>query len=447
MKIPVIVAMPSQAPLLESAMNAQAGTPSGILAETRIPERVEIDPIFSAVPIGDAGTGTSALESATPQSSPRFAVRGFVEVDDPEETPETVEGAEVFSDPRIDSFITCGGTPAVGDTSAVSANLNVAALHNEGLDGTDIAVAIVDTGINLQHLASKLGAMPRFDAGNSWMPNGLSGTPGQMPVDHGTMCAFNVLVAAPKATLLDFPVLSGNAPGGAAMGGFLSVAIAGFAQLLAFWAVAFAPGGANRYKALVVNNSWGMYHPSWDFPPGHPGRYSDNPAHPFNRLVQLLSTANADIVFAAGNCGANCSDTRCQNVVTHTITGANALAEVITLSGCDINDDRVGYSSQGPAIPGMAVNKPDLTAYTHFLGSEAFGTGSADTGTSTSCPVTAGCIAALRTKVPSNTLPPGAMKAQLQATARQVVGAGWNKDYGFGIINPVAAGQTLGVVP
>ena len=40
MKIPVIVAMPSQAPLLESAMNAQAGTPSGILAETRIPERV-----------------------------------------------------------------------------------------------------------------------------------------------------------------------------------------------------------------------------------------------------------------------------------------------------------------------------------------------------------------------------------------------------------------------
>lgn len=446
MKIPVIVALPSQEPLLESALSAQAGDPRGVLPETRIPERLEVDPSFSPVPIGTGESGGGALEAATPQASPRFAIRGFVDAEATDQVPERMEDANVFSDPRIDSYLTCGGTAPVGNSSDVANKLDVATLAANGLDGDDVAIAIVDTGVNVAHLRNKLGVMPRFDVANSWMPSGVAGSPGNMPVDHGTMCAYDALIAAPKATILDYPVLAGNAPGGSVMGGFLSVAIAGFAQLLAFWGVAFAPGGANRYSALVINNSWGMYHPTWDFPPGHPGRYSDNPAHPFNRLVQLLSTANADILFAAGNCGADCSDPRCQNQVTDTITGANSLPEVLTLAGCDTNDQRVGYSSQGPAIPGMGQNKPDLTAYTHFLGSEAFGTGTADSGTSTSCPVTAGCVAALRTKVSPTATPPAALNAQLTATARQVVGTGWNKDYGFGIIDPVAAGQSLGVI-
>jgi hypothetical protein len=44
-------------------------------------------------------------------------------------------------------------------------------------------------------------------------------------------------------------------------------------------------------------------------------------------------------------------------------------------------------------------DKPDITGYTHFLGSEAFGAGSPDAGTSAACPVAAGCAAALRTKL------------------------------------------------
>jgi Subtilase family len=446
MKIPVIVSMESQEPLQESALSAQLGAPRGLYPETRIPEGIEPDPNFSAIPIGTGKVGAQLLESVTPQASSRFAIRGFVEVETPEAIPESIDGAAVFSDPKIATFVTCGGTPPVGNSASVATKLDVAGLGSAGLDGSDVAVAIVDTGVNLQHIRNKLGVMPRFDAANSWMPNGVSGTPGQMPVDHGTMCAYDVLIAAPKATLLDFPVLAGTAPGGSTMGGFLSVAIAGFAQLLAFWAVAFAPGGANKYKALVINNSWGMYHQSWDFPPGHPGRFSDNPNHPFNKLVQLLSGSNADIMFAAGNCGADCPDGRCQNVVTNTITGANALPEVLTLAGCDTGDQRVGYSSQGPAIAGMAANKPDLTAYSHFLGSEAFGAGSADTGTSTACPVAAGCVAALRTLVSPTATPPSALNAQLTLTARQVAGTGWNGDYGFGIIDPIAAGQSLGVI-
>jgi hypothetical protein len=127
--------------------------------------------------------------------------------------------------------------------------------------------------------------------------------------------------------------------------------------------------------------------------------------------------------------------------------GANASPDVLTLAGCDIHDARVGYSSQGPSIDGMFQSKPDLTTYTHFLGSEAFGANSPDSGTSAACPVAAGCIAAMRTKLSPKTHPPANLFAQLRATARQVAGtAGWNKDYGHGIIDPDAAARSLGLL-
>ena len=40
---------------------------------------------------------------------------------------------------------------------------------------------------------------------------------------------------------------------------------------------------------MVVNNSGGMLHPSWNFPVGDPGNYSDNPNHPFNRIVGAVN--------------------------------------------------------------------------------------------------------------------------------------------------------------
>ncbi|HZC96938.1 MAG TPA: S8 family serine peptidase, partial [Bradyrhizobium sp.] len=266
------------------------------------------------------------------------------------------------------------------------------------------------------------------------------------PVNHGTMCAFDVLIAAPKATLLDFPILGSFAPGGSVVGQTLSVALMGFAQLLAFWAVGFAPGGGPRYKALVVSNSWGIYHPSWDFPAGHPGRFIDNPTHPFNVIVGTLARSGADIVFAAGNCGAECADSKCQGRTKETIMGASALPDVLTLAGCDINDARVGYSSQGPSIAGMFQQKPDITAYTHFSGSEAFGAGSPDSGTSAACPVASGCIAALRTKIGVGRVPPASLFASLRSSARPAPGqAGWDGDFGFGIIDPVSVATANGV--
>ena len=445
MRIPVITTLPSQEPLQESASRAR-NNPIGIPEGVNYPSQFEIDRTFSAVPVGSANAGLESLQSVDPSNSAQFAVSGTIEANSIDEVPTELDGQPMFANPEIMPFITCGGDQAVGDHTDVESLLNITSLHNRGLDGEEVAVAIMDTGVNIPHLQAKLGTVPRFDAVNSWMPAGVIGTPGQMPVDHGTMCAYDALIAAPKATLLDFPILSGRASGGSAMGAHLSIALQGFAKLLAFWAVAFAPGGANRYKALVVNNSWGMYHPSWDFPIGHPGRYADNPNHPFNVIVSTLARSNADILFAAGNCGADCPDNRCQNVVTDTISGANALPEVLCVSGCNIHDQRVGYSSQGPAIAGMDHSKPDLTAYTHFKGSEAFGTGTPDSGTSAACPVAAGCVAALRTKADTISFPPAALFSQLEFSCKQLQGApGWNKDTGHGIINPDAAAQSIGI--
>jgi hypothetical protein len=327
----------------------------------------------------------------------------------------------------------------------VEAKLKTPRLQANGLDGTDIAIAIADMGINLAHLKTKLGTTPRLDAEDSFVRPGVVTQPGQHPVAHGTKCAYDALIAAPKATLLDYCILD---PAGTSLGATLNNALHGYARLahlLADKVVGPALGGATKFKGLVISNSWGVVDPDEDFPPGHPGRYIDNPHHPFQRQVAMLAGAGADIVFAAGNCGADCPNPNCHGRTTGTIMGANASADVLTLAGCDINDKRVGYSSQGPSIANMPPHKPDLTAYTHFLGSEVQ-VGKPDDGTSASSPVAAGCVAALRTKASPFKTSPVTLFEKMMNAAWQVVGpAGWNKDFGHGIIDPLGAAQNLGI--
>jgi len=448
MRIPVIVIVPAQEPIRESAAAFFEGRPPLMsLTQARIPDQLQIDANTPAVPIGTGHLDNITIASMDPAQSQNFAVRATVNVDSVENVPETIGDRQVFADPRIDHFATCAGTPSVGNAATVAGKLNLSALTtgSRGLDGSNVAVAIMDTGINLAYLTGKVPAA-RLDVGNSLTLPGATTLPGKYPLDHGTMCAYDVLLAAPNATLLDFPILASSAPGGAVVGRTLSVAMTAFSQLFTNWGVAFAPGGVSKYAGLVVNNSWGIFHPSWDFPPGHRGRYIDNPRHPFNLLVTAMAGSGIDLVFAAGNCGPICPDMRCLGRSTGAIMGANAHRDVLTVAGCDTTDAIVGYSSQGPSIAGMTPQKPDLTGYTHFLGSEAFGPGTPDTGTSAACPVVAGCLAALRTKIAFSATPPTSLFSQLNATARTVPPqTAWQVDFGHGIIDPDAAAKSLGV--
>lgn len=331
------------------------------------------------------------------------------------------DGVGVFSDPRISAIATCPGSP-VGTHQDVAERLRVVTLQNRGMDGSDVMVAVVDTGINLAHLRAR-GQDPVFDGANSWSPIADS-VLGNMPVDHGTMCAFDVGIAAAHCTLLDYALLQSQATGGSTMDGFLSDAVRGFSQLLELMAGPDAPA------ALVVNNSWGMFHSSWDFPAGTPGNYSDNPDHPFNIVVESLEDAGADILFAAGNCGAECPDSRCQDENDQGIYGANSHPSVLSIAGVTVDGIRLGYSTQGPGR--LDQNKPDLCAYTHFAGSEVY---DADGGTSAACPTAAGVIAAIRSVFPAAQLPPAQLRNLIRRSARDLGGIGFDFDHGYGLID------------
>ena len=392
-----------------------------------VPDVVSLDHGFAPVPIARTGF-TANLAFATAKRSPEFVVRGEV---DSEHLPALAASGDVkvFSDPKIAPFPTCPNDPAVGSATDVANALRVADLQAKGLNGEKIAIAIMDTGIHQRHL-NGLGVRSRIDKTITWAPRGAKKTPGRYALGHGTMCAFDVAIAAPEATLLDFPILLSTTPGGSEMDGFLSDAVEAYSYLLQQMRSNTWP-----YGGLIINNSWGMYNQSWDFPPGDPGRYADNPNHPFNTIVGTLSRAGADILFAAGNCGTECPSDRCDGVTTGTIMGANAHPDVLTIAGATHLDNRVGYSSQGPAIAGMKHGKPDVTSYTHFMGSNAFGEDVPDNGTSAACPVAAGCVAALRTKLPASRLSPGDLMREILADTRQPDGSsGWNADYGYGIL-------------
>ncbi|MFC7639996.1 hypothetical protein ACFQX6_02280 [Streptosporangium lutulentum] len=146
----------------------------------------------------------------------------------PTHRPEVVG---VFADPVIEPILTCGGDDPVGDWHDVERLLRVAELAGEGMDGSGVALAVLDTGINTAHVARHLGRDVILDAGRSWVPGGVNGEPGEFEVDHGTMCAFDTLIAAPRATLIDVPVLLSTRPGGSALDGLLSDAVAAFAHL------------------------------------------------------------------------------------------------------------------------------------------------------------------------------------------------------------------------
>ncbi|NET85496.1 MAG: S8 family serine peptidase [Moorea sp. SIO1F2] len=328
----------------------------------------------------------------------------------------------VFSDPRISAIAICP-TASVGTHRNVENLLQFPQLQAKGMDGSNVMVAIVDSGVNLSHLNSK-GKTPQFDGSKSWTPvSGL--TPGNMPVGHGTMCAFDVCIAAPNSTLLDYALFESQTRGGSLMDGLLSDGVKAFSNLLQILSTAPEPK-----PALVVNNSWGMFHPSWDFPVGHPGNYSDNPNHPFNIIVESLEDAGADILFAAGNCGAECPDGRCQGVTNRPIYGANSHPSVLCIAGVTVNKERVGYSSQGPGH--LDSQKPDLCAYTHFVGSGVY---PADSGTSAACPVAAGVVASIRTKYPPSVLSPAELRQLLRRTAEDLGVAGFDYDHGFGLID------------
>lgn len=436
----------------------------------------QVDPTFGAIAIG-GGASANPVENSKkadenakvllkPKNSKKFLVSGFVKVGR-EGVPSYLDGdveSPVHSDPVIGGLLspcrpTCGSSQAVGTAVDVANKLDAPRLHARGFDGSGVGLAIVDSGIYLPRITRPFGPTlpkatpPRLDRTKSWRPPGLVTKPGENRVGHGTMCAFDALIMAPKATLLDFPMLLARQTGDHRSSGTVAAAILAYLNLLAI---------KPSFDTLVVSNSWGLFHPSLeDFQPGQLFRFIDNPTHIFTHFISALTQEGADVIFCGNNCGNGtncagaCASGTCLSKTDRMIMGANAYEDVLTIGGCDTNDEVVGYSSRGPSIANMFQEKPDLVAYTHFFGSTArpykigsrTGTGGfvPDTGVSAACPVAAGCVAALRTKIKPSAVPPGQLFRTLKATAyKPTVTSGWDPDFGYGVIRPVAAARALG---
>ena len=420
----------------EIAAAAENGRPAPLEAEVLVPG-LQVDPDYAPVLVPspnpvEPGTNPYAYgQQITFRTDPEqatYLVRGELadQLTPSAHVKRHPDVVGIFSDPVIETTLTCGGDPAVGIAADVAQRLAVDQLAAEGMDGTGVALAVVDTGVNVAYL-ERMGRHPALDAQRSWKPRGVATQPGEHPNNHGTMCAFDAGLAAPAATLLDYAVLLSQNHTTPVMQGLLSDAIVAYGRLLQLQQALPA-----SYKSLVVTNSWGMFSPQWDFPPGNPGNYSDNPAHPFNVIVASLVAAGADVLFAAGNCGPECPDRRCGFGTTRSICGANSHPSVLCIGGVDAHDTRVGYSSVGPGR--LSAYKPDVSSYTHFTGSGVFSP-EPDSGTSAACPVAAGVLAAVRTRCPSSRISPVQLKSILFKTARDLGAVGFDYEYGWGVID------------
>jgi hypothetical protein len=481
--------------ILEAAARAvlEGEDPSGIMRDyVGVAEASGFipDPTFGALPIG------GGVESALPRNrqeakaffdpgkkDSRFLVHGFIPARGSEGVPEYIiekdERYPVHSNPLIGGLWTlpprpptpprpclptCGTSERVGDTTTVRTKLDTQALHASGLRGDGVAIAIVDSGIFKPRIETLLGdnLEPKtsftLDDLRSWKPGGLVTQPGQHRVGHGTMCAYDALIAAPDAALLDVPMLVARPIADHRVTATVATAVLAYYHLVKVWLLGPPP----PYDSLVVSNSWGIFHPCLeDYQPGHPFRFIDNNKHFFHALTEILSIAGMDIVFCGNNCGdgsncaGNCPSGTCLSTTSRMIMGANAYRHVLTVGGCDTNDRWVGYSSRGPSIANMYTNpkdqqKPDLVGYTHFLGSRVSRVFVPDTGVSAACPVVAGCVAALRTRSVGTKVSSTKLFETLRDTAHRtpdMPAVGWDRRYGHGVIRPVDAGRALGIIP
>jgi len=324
--------------------------------------------------------------------------------------------------------------PAYGTVDEAADGLRVDALHERGLTGTDVAVAIVDAGLSLDRL-TELGRRHPFDADLSYAAPQAERTPGAFAPGHGTVTAFQVGVAAPDATLLDHATVLRREEHTGLMEAWLSDIAPGYERLRDHL-VATDPGR----RRLVISNSWALIDPEWDFEGER--NYSDNPDHVFCKLVRQLVELGADVLFAAGNCGDPYPDQGCA-LKHQPICGANSLPEVITVGAVDLDDERLGYSAQGPGR--LALEKPDLCAYSHYRGSGIPTADSPDWGTSVACPLVAGMVAAIRTRLSAAELSPVELRDALNDSARRAAGTNHDADRGYGTADARGLIERLGL--
>lgn len=327
---------------------------------------------------------------------------------------EPTESVAVLDAPGAPAGLDCRPFRPGVEVDAIQELLGVAALWDDGFRGEGVIVGIIDEGID-GSVYPVIGGFSRPGAQ----------APGSAPItSHGSMCAADVLVAAPEAKVYDYPFLGIPNSGGA---------LAMFQAVLDQRRLDGTPH--------LTSNSYGFVgvppqdqfptHEVWDL------------AHPLHRKVREVIGSGAAAFFAAGNCGENCPSGACRSTGIgpgRSIHASNSIVEVITIAAVNSRHERIGYSSQGPGM--FEREKPDLSAYSHLFANFGPGRPGGDTeapfdnGTSAATPVAAGVAALLLGARPATT--PDQLRSALVEGATSD-GSGWTPDFGRGVVNASAA--------
>lgn len=381
-------------------------------------------------------------------------VRASVDTCDPREIEGSLielnrrsEVISIYSDPEIAPYWKCWRENQPENLSDMLSVLNLQELSAVGMDGDGVDVAVVDGGIDADYLVQRSRDLKPLEG---WHPDNLQNTPGQYAVNndrdaaHGTMCAHEVLLASPRARILDYALLrrAATVNNKATMSGLdirFSHAIAAYHALASRLRKDRRSNGGSLSRPLVVTNSWGLGSVASDEVTNRLGRYRDQFEHPFNLAVEELSLAGADIVFAAGNNGQPHPDDSTWPQDELPITGANSHPLALCVGAVTVGGERICYSSQGPGR--LFWGKPDVMGYSEYVGSEVLGSDTPDVGTSAACPLVAGVIAAVRSKIGTDVLSPVKLREAVRCSAWMPSVAGHckpNSEYGWGIIDPSA---------
>jgi hypothetical protein len=120
------------------------------------------------------------------------------------------------------------------------------------------------------------------------------------------------------------------------------------------------------------------------------------------------------------------------------IYGPNSHPAVLTV-GAEFEDGSLAeYSLHGPGF--LAEKKPDVVAYTDFIGSEIDGERTPESGTSAAAPLAAGILAALRATIRIDWTQPESLPDGLRRTVREMTEPCDGKpkehrdDIGFGLL-------------
>jgi hypothetical protein len=315
--------------------------------------------------------------------------------------------------------------PIYGDRDDADDLIKAHVLRDHGLEGRHVNVVIIDRGLDLSHI----------NVAGRWQFATANRTPVPTPDNHAMMVARHIQKTAPRAAIFDCALLPEHISD---IGQFLIVAHSAYVQMLADirrWKYHHT-----RSTEWVFVNAWAVYDRRSEFPLGD---YSNNPHHPFNQVVEeAADVEHIDIVFAAGNCGLFCPKMNCgrnDRGPGRSIFGANSHRHVLTTGAVRTDEMWLGYSSQGPGQPafvpmGQRNEKPDLCVPSQYRETEDAHL--VNTGTSASCALAAGVIAALRSHHgwDSTSIPPDHLRSHLIGTARTHY-AGWNERLGYGILD------------